>query len=451
MHSIEQTCFWLANRPNPGEIKQLQGNCDVDIAVVGGGFTGLWTAYFLKQLDSSKDIAVIEQGVTGYGGSGRNAGIVSNCIDHSHALAIKHFGRQEATRLAAIGMQNIDELEKFAVGCDFERTGQLQMALTERHLEDCKYNNQVAEDLGITGYKLLSREEVQSELNSPLYLGASFVPGGGIINPIKLVSKIKSDAMGQGVKFYERTRVTAIDQSTVRTEFGTVVAKKVVLATDSYTHHLFPQLLWRFIPLYDYILVSEPLTPAQHEAIAWRNRQGIVDCRTFFNYYRLTSDNRILWGTSEANYYPPNRVDESCDHSASHYKSLRESFVRHFPQIAELQFPYEWGGPIASTTRLTPFFGTLESGNVVYALGYTGHGIGSTRLAAKVLAHMALMKNSELLTLSMVQRKPFPYPPEPIRSLSVNAVTASLRNVDRGGDPNLLLRLLDALGIGFSS
>ncbi len=452
MQNIEQSCYWLASRPVQGEILQLQGDRELDIAIVGAGFTGLWTAYFLKQLDPGKEIAVVEQGVAAYGGSGRNAGIVSACIDHSHALAIQHFGKEEARKLAELGKKNIDELAAFAgAECDFERTGQLQIALTEKHLEDCRYNNKIADELGISGYRFLDRDQVQAELNSPLYLGASFVDGGGIINPVKLVDKLKSELQAQDVRIFERSKVLEISGNTLRTENAAIKAAKIVLATDSYSHHLFPQLLWRFIPLYDYILVSEPLTAEQKELMGWKNRQGIVDCRSFFNYYRLTKDDRILWGTSEASYYSPNQVNEVFDHSEAHYRSLKESFKRHFPQLSDMSWTYRWGGPIASTTRLTPFFGSLENGNVIYALGYTGHGIGSTRLCAKILAHMALAKESELLKLTMVQNKPFPYPPEPLRSLSVNLVTESLRKVDRGENPNMMLRLLDLFGIGFSS
>lgn len=450
MDNIETSCFWLAQRPATEEIC-LQGQIDAGIAIVGAGFTGLWTAYFIKQLDPQIDIAIIEQGVTGYGGSGRNAGIVSACVDHSHALAIKHFGKKEAARLAQLGKANLAELGDFALDCDFERSGQLLIALTKDHLEYCKHNNEVAEELGIGGYRLLDQDQVRAELNSPLYLGASYVPEAGIVNPIKIVSKLKRILQEKGVRFYERSRVLKISGNTIHAEKGSISARRIVLATDSYTHHLFPHLLWRYIPLYDYIMVSEPLTKEQHESIGWKNRQGGVDCRSFFNYYRLTADNRILWGTSEAKYYYPNKVDESCDHSAQHYKMLQESFVHHFPQLAALKFTYRWGGPIASTTRLTPFFGTLEGGKVVYALGYTGHGIGSTRIAGRVLAHMAISKESELLSLSMVQNKPFPYPPEPLRYLSVNAVTQSLRQVDEGKEPSFLLKVLDALGIGFSS
>jgi glycine/D-amino acid oxidase-like deaminating enzyme len=238
----------------------------------------------------------------------------------------------------------------------------------------------------------------------------------------------------------------------VRSGRGSVRARRVVLATNAYSHQLFPALARRFLPHYDYILVSRTLTPAEREAVGWRAGQGVVDARTFFNYYRPTADGRILWGTSEAAYYPGNRVDAACDHSAPHYAALRESFRRHFPQLAGLEFPYAWGGPIASTTRLTPFFGTLgDGGRVAYGLGYTGHGIGSTRVAGRILAHLALDKPSPLLELSMVRRKPFPYPPEPLRRLAVSAVTRALRSVDAGGRPGPLLRALELLGIGFSS
>lgn len=448
---IEEECYWLSGRDKGAAVQSFSGNHNADIAVIGAGFTGLWTAYFLKELNPELELVVLEMGVAGYGGSGRNAGIVSNCIDHSHALAIKHFGFEEAKRLAAIGLKNIDELAEFSVDCDFQRSGQLQIALNESHIEGLSEQIELAGSLGIEGYKLLSRDEVQNELQSPLFLAAAFVPGGGIINPVKLVDRLKKTLESKGVKIFERSKVSSVKGATVELAAGELRAKRVLLATDSYSHHLFPQLLARFIPLYDYIMVSSVLTDEQMSAIGWKQRQSVVDCRNFFNYYRLTADNRILWGTSEAKYFPVNRVDESCDHSQEHYDSLKESFLRHFPQLSELEFEYRWGGPIASTTRLTPFFGTLEAGKVIYGLGYTGHGIGSTRVAGRILAHMALEKNSELLELALVKQKPFPYPPEPLRGISVNLVSSSLRAVDKGKQPNMLLKMLDLLNIGFSS
>jgi glycine/D-amino acid oxidase-like deaminating enzyme len=237
----------------------------------------------------------------------------------------------------------------------------------------------------------------------------------------------------------------------IRSHDTTLSARRVVLATSAYTHHLLPELRHRFIPLYDYILVSEPLTPAQREILGWQNRQGITDGRTFFNYYRPTRDGRVLWGTSEATYYRGNRVGPSCDHSPAHYDSLKASWRRHFPDLARLEWPYAWGGAICSTTRLTPFFGRALGGRACYGLGYTGHGLGSTRIAGRILAHLALDRTSDLLDLPLVTHRPFPYPPEPLRSWAVGAVTRALRRVDAGEKPGVMLKLLERMGIGFSS
>ena len=457
--SIELASYWLATRREYTPSPSLQGDAKADIVIVGGGFTGLWTSIFLKELAPEAEVALLEQATLGYGGSGRNAGQVSGSIDHSHKLAIAHFGKDEARRMARIGLQNLDELAQFirkhSIACDFHRVGQLSVALAPAHVNDACNLVAAAAELGVDGVRFLSAEETRAELNSPLYLAGVSDPAWGTVNPIRLVDGLKREAERLGVKFFERTSVSSFERAAtqirVRTSSGMVSADKVVLATNAYTHHIFPQLSRWFIPVYDYVLVSEPVTVEQLAAIGWRHRQAMVDFRAFFNYYGLTADNRVLWGTSEAKYYAPNRVDATCDHSERHYAALREGFCHHFPQSADLNWEYAWGGPIASTTRLTPFFGALEGGRLLYGLGYTGLGVANSRLAGRILAHMALDKPSELLELAIVRKKPFPYPPEPVRSWAVNAVTSSLRGVDAGRKPSMLLRVLDALGIGFSS
>jgi glycine/D-amino acid oxidase-like deaminating enzyme len=458
MQPIEQACYWLARRA-PRDHTPLAGAGEADVAIVGAGLTGLWTALFLKELEPALEVAVVEQGLAAYGASGRNAGMLSETVDHGHGLAIEHFGEEEARRLARLGERNVAELAAFlerrGISCDYEPTGRLMVALTPAHIAEARRTVATAERLGLDSFRLLDRDAVQAEVHSPLYLGGVWIAGGGILDPVKLVDGLRAEAERLGVRVFERSRVERVEPAgtaaRVRAEEGEIVARRIVLATSAYTHHLLPSITRRFIPLYDYILVSEPLTHSQRDAIGWRRRQGITDGRTFFNYYRLTSDDRILWGTSEAMYYSGNRVDPSCDHSPRHYAALRESFRRHFPALAGLEFPYAWGGPICSTTRMTPFFGRAMGGRVAYGLGYTGHGLGTTRLAGRILAHMALDRPSELLELSLVRKKPFPYPPEPLRSWSVAAVTGALRRVDEGGAPNLLLRMLEAMGIGFSS
>jgi glycine/D-amino acid oxidase-like deaminating enzyme len=290
-------------------------------------------------------------------------------------------------------------------------------------------------------------------------------PAGAILDPVRLVNGLAREAERVGVRIFEGTPVTGVEDGPpaspgpasgarplrLRTPEGDVLAHRAVQATSAYSHELTPALRHRFLPLYDYVLVSEPLSAAQRAALGWRGREGVTDVRTFFNYYRLTPDDRVLWGTSEAAYYGGNRVDAGCDHSERHYAELQRSFARHFPDVGPLHWPYAWGGPICATTRMTPFFGSAHGGRLFYGLGFTGHGLGTTHLAGKILAHLALARPSPLLNLSLVRRPPFPYPPEPVRTWAVNAVTRALRRVDAGHRPSPLLRVLDALGLGLSS
>ncbi len=458
MLPIEQTCFWLATgRRAARPPAQIPPRCDV--AVIGGGLTGLWTALFLQDLSPASSVVLLEAESVAYGASGRNAGMLSETIDHTHALAVDHFGENEARRLAALGQQNLAEMARWLadrkVDCGLELTGRLQVALTDGQLADCARAAETARRLGVTTHTLLGAAETRARLNSPLYLGGVLVSSGGILDPVKLVHGLCREAERRGATVAEGCRVEAFHKSgagvAIQHSRGSLLATRAVLATNAYTHHLVPRLLRRFIPLYDYILVSEPLTPEQRAAMGWSGREGVTDGRTFFNYYRLTRDQRILWGTSEATYYPGNRVGPAHDHSIPHYAGLERSFHRHFPDFGPLAFPYRWGGPIAATTRMTPTFGSLLDGRVLYGLGYTGHGLGTTRIAGRLLAHLALGRPSDLARLQLVTRPPFPYPPEPVRRLAVGLVTRALRRVDAGQPPNLLLRLLDRLGIGFSS
>lgn len=455
---IEETCYWLARLPRR-EVRALRGAVDTDLAVIGGGLAGLWTALFLRELDPAREVVVIEQGTVASGASGRNAGILIETLDHTHALAIRHFGVEEARRLAALGEANVAALVAFVrergIACDLELTGRLTVALTGDQLAEAERNVALARSLGVTTHRAVGRDELRELLRSPLFVGGVEVRGGGLLDPARLAEGLRAEAEKRGVRVLERTRIEglAADGAGVRlrAEGGAVRARRAVLATGAFTHHLLPRLLRRFIPLYDYILVSAPLTPAQWAALGWRGRHGVSDGRTFFNYSRPTPDGRVLWGTSEAVYYRGNRVDSSCDHSQRHYDALRESWRRTFPQVAELEWQYAWGGPIDSTARLTPFFGRALGGRAVYGLGFTGHGLGSTHLAGRILAHLALDRPSDLLSLGMVRRPPFPYPPEPLRGWAVRAVTRALRRVDAGEPPGLLLRALERMGIGFSS
>jgi glycine/D-amino acid oxidase-like deaminating enzyme len=204
--------------------------------------------------------------------------------------------------------------------------------------------------------------------------------------------------------------------------------------------------------VYDYVLVSDPLTPDQREAVGWHRRQGLSDANNQFHYFRLTADDRILWGGYDAIHHRGSRVGPELDWRPATFARLESQFLRAFPQLDGLGFPYRWGGAIDTTSRFTVTFGKLFGGRVSYALGYTGLGVGASRWAGGVLRDMILRPEEERLRLRLVTSPPIPFPPEPLRSLAVDTVRQELDRADRNdGRRGLILRTLDAIGIGFDS
>ncbi len=230
-----------------------------------------------------------------------------------------------------------------------------------------------------------------------------------------------------------------------------VAADHVVVATSAYSGWL-PRLASTFVPVYDYALVSTPLTPAQRDAIGWRRRQGLSDGNNQFHYFRLTADERILWGGYDAIHHRGSRVDASLDRRPATFERLEAQFFRAFPQLEGLEFPYRWGGAIDTTSRFTVSFGRLFGGRVVSVLGYTGLGVGASRWAGGVVRDVILRPAEDRLRLRLVTSPSIPFPPEPLRSLTVDTVRWELDRADRNeGRRGLLLRTLDAIGIGFDS
>jgi glycine/D-amino acid oxidase-like deaminating enzyme len=456
---IEESCYWLADLPARAARPALLGEQRADIAIIGGGFTGLWTALFLKELAPEKEVVLLEAERIAHGASGRNAGQIGETFDHSHALAIQHFGEDEARRLARLARQNLDEMEEFlareAIDAEFSRGGQLVLALTKAHTMDVEVALAAARQLGIVDWQKLPSEETRERLGSPLPLCALFAPRAATVHPAKLATGLARVAEGKGVRIQEQTPVLGIEKEgtglRVTGRGGNLHVARAILATNAYSHTLVPHLARRFLPLYDYVVASEPLNAAQRASIRWQGREGVTDFRSFFNYSRLTADGRVVWGSSAAIYYRGNGVGREFDHAPAVYAELEASFRRFFPDLGDVRFPFRWGGPIAATTRFTPFFGAHLSGRMLYGLGYTGHGVGTTRVAGRLLAHLALERRSELAELALVRKLPFPYPPEPLRSWAVGRVTRALHALDDGAEPALFLRLLDRLGIGFSS
>lgn len=452
--------YWLAASP-PGPARPpLAGEVRADVAVVGAGFTGLWTAIALTDTDPSLHVVVLEQETVGFGASGRNGGFCQASLTHGLANGIRHFP-DELARLEQEGIANLAALVAFtrehAIDCDLEETGGLSVADQPHQVEEFRA---WAEEAAGYGEELvfLDRDAVQAEVHSPLWLAGLYQPPGRdvILDPAKLVRGLARVCEERGVVIHERTRVRAVERRAggvrLTTEAGaTVDADHVVVATSAYSGWL-PRLTSHFVPVYDYVLVSEPLTPDQMASIGWRRRQGMSDANNQFHYFRLTADDRILWGGYDAIYHRNNGVGPQFDRRPATFATLEAQFRRAFPQLADLGFPYRWGGAIDTTSRFTVTFGQGLGGRLTYALGYTGLGVGASRWAAGVVRDFILRPDSDLLRLRFVRSRPVPFPPEPFRSIAVNLVRHELDRADRNeGRRGLVLRTLDALGIGFDS
>ncbi|MFP5343028.1 MAG: NAD(P)/FAD-dependent oxidoreductase [Candidatus Limnocylindria bacterium] len=434
--------------------------CEADVAVVGGGFTGLWTAIALTDTDPSLRVVVLEQATVAFGASGRNGGFCQASLTHGLANGIRHFP-EELDRLEREGADNIRALIEFTrahgIECDLEATGTIAFADQPYQVDEFRAWVDEAAAYGART-EFWDRDRARAEVHSPLWLAALHDPPGDdlLLDPAKLCRGIARVARERGVRIHEHTRVTGVARRaggvTVATEAGaTVRADQVVVATSAYSAWL-RRLSPLFVPVYDYALVSEPLTDAQRAAIGWAGRQGLSDANNQFHYFRLTADDRILWGGYDAIHYRGSRVDPALDSRPATFERLEAQFFRAFPQLEGLGFPYRWGGAIDTTSRFTVTFGQTMGGRVTYALGYTGLGVGASRWAAGVVRDFILRPDEDRLRLRLVSSPPIPFPPEPLRSFAVDTVRGELDRADREeGRRSLILRSLDAVGIGFDS
>ena len=488
--------YWLAG-PTPHPRVPARGRIVCDVAIVGGGLTGLWTAIRLAQADPTLRIVVLEQAFVGFGASGRNGGFCDASLVHGRSNGELHVP-DEVDLLERLGRDNLAELVAFvrahAIDCDLEETGTITVA--DQAFQAIELSEWVERE-NARGEHLvfLDRAAVQAEIHSPIWqAGVLAGPEDTVLlDPVKLSRGLARVASELGVVIHEGTRVRALeriprgvrlrttdwaperdepfdlartlglafDPATLidrirgtemdRGNGAEIEAGHVVVATSAYSGW-YPPLNPLFVPVYDYILVSDPLSPEQRAAIGWAGRQGLSDANNQFHYFRLTADDRILWGGYDAVYHRGNGVGPRYDLRPATFARLEGHFFRAFPQLAGLRFPYRWGGAIDTTSRFSVTFGQTMGGRVIHALGYTGLGVGASRWAAGVVRDFIVDPGSDLLRLEFVRGGPFPFPPEPVRSIAVGLVRHELDRADRNeGRRGLLLRSLDALGIGFDS
>jgi len=457
-HALEPTVhapFWIDDiRARRVVSPPLQGDADADLVVVGGGYTGLWTALRAVEREPGLRVVLLESESIGWAASGRNGGFCEASLTHGEENGESRWPDEIAT-LSRLGLENLDEIEatiaRYRMDCDFERTGLLSVAV-ERH----QVGWLAGPDAEDGGDVFLDRAAVQAEIASPTYLAGRWDRRtNAIVHPAKLAAELARVIAELGVTVHEGTAVRRVDDAGGRVEVvtdrGTVRTPKVALATN-----VFPSLLKRnrlmTVPVYDYVLMSEPLSAAQLDEIGWRNRQGVSDLANQFHYYRLSADDRILFGGYDAIYHAGRKVRPEYEDRRASFETLASHFLTTFPQLEGIRFTHRWSGAIDASTRFCAFYGLARRGKVAYAAGFTGLGVGAARFAADVMLDRLAGARTERTSLAMVEGRPWPFPPEPAASIGINLTRWSLDRADhREGRRNVLLKTLDSLGLGFDS
>ncbi|MFF4288957.1 NAD(P)/FAD-dependent oxidoreductase [Streptomyces sp. NPDC001633] len=453
------TPFWLDDPARPAAQPALVGDENCDLLVVGGGYSGLWTALLAKERDPQRDVVLVEGAEIGWAASGRNGGFCAASLTHGLGNGLARWPG-ELAKLEELGIRNLDAIgeavARYDIDCDFERTGEIDIATEPHQIAELKEAAEDAAKLGLDRHTFLDEDELRAEVDSPTFRAGLWDRDGvAMVNPAKLAWGLKQACLGLGVRIYERTRATALASEglgmAVRTPYGRIFARHVALGTNA-----FPSLVKRIrpyiVPVYDHALMTEPLSDEQLAAIGWKNRQGLSDSNNHFHYFRITADNRILWGGYDIVYRYRGGVRAEYDHHPETYEKLARHFFRCFPQLEGLRFTHTWGGAIDTCARFSAFFGTAHAGRVAYAAGYTGLGVGATRFGADVMLDLLAAERTERTELEMVRSKPLPFPPEPLRWAGIGITQWSMTRADNhGGRRNLWLKAMDKVGLGFDS
>lgn len=457
IEGVKTVPFWLDDDSRPDPCPALREATQADLAIVGAGFTGLWTALLAKEENPDLNVVLLDGGRAAGGATGRNGGFMHASLTHGFENGLARWG-DELRALTRMGNENLSAIEaairRYRIHCDYQPSGELIVATEPYMLEEMQRTVEQAEAYG-EHLRYLDRNETRGMVNSPTYLGGMFIPNVAMVNPAQLAWGIRRACLDLGLRLFEDSQVVSLEQEAdgivLETQHGRVLAKKVALATNAY-----PPLLKRIslyvVPVYDYALMTEPLTAEQRAGIGWERRVGVADAGNQFHYYRMTADGRILWGGYDAVYYRNNGFGEKYESNPRVFARLAEHFFETFPQLEGLRFTHGWGGAIDTCSRFSVFWGKAFGGRLVYSLGFTGLGVGASRFGALTMLDLLHGRRTERTALQMVRAKPVPFPPEPLRSPIITLTERSLARADRdNGRRNLWLQFLDALGLGFDT
>jgi len=416
--------FWFkaADLENQTINAPLKGKHKADIVIIGGGFTGLSSAFNLSRKFPDKKIVLLEGACCGYGASGRNGGFCDAGVPGLRSF-IEEAGPEAGRKAFDATLHGIGQVRELVtehgVDCDFEENGMLEAAVDEEQAKHLEESYKTYKSLGLDA-TLIQGKELEAEIKSPRYVAGMKFPYGAVLNPAKLARGIKPVVERAGVEVRERTlvmRVTPGKVHRIETEMGEITAPTLVLGLNGYS----PRLGFfknRVMPLCNYVVATEPLSKEQWESIGWQNRQGIADMRVLFDYSRPTADGRIVIGGSKAPYFANDGLSSGNYRPA--LKLLTESLFTTFPQLEGLRIDHAWGGTMGFTLDFVPSVGVMgEHKNIFYGVAYNGEGVAFCQTAGRIISELMAGESSELTDLFVVNHK-IPYMgPANMRILSV--------------------------------
>ncbi len=450
--------FWLDSPLRPEARDPVIGSEQCDLAIVGAGLSGLWAAVLAKQRDPGVDVVVVEGERIATGASGRNGGLMESSLTHGLENGLTRFPDQMRT-LERLGEENfsavVELISSHAIDCGLELAGALTTAVEPHQVDWMAEASETAARFG-HDVVLLDAEAARAEVNSPLYLGGLIDrTGTGTLDPARLSWGLGRVAENLGARIHERTQVVRLARRgagvRLETEQGAIDARHALLASGA-SRGLVSAVRRRIVPVYDYVLVTEPLTRGQLASIGWANRQGLSDASNQFHYYRLTADNRVLFGGFDAVYHYGNGKRPELEQSEDSSARLAAHFFALFPQLEGIHFSHRWGGAIDTCSRFFAFYGTAHRGAVAYTVGHTGLGVCASRFGAGVALDRLHGDDSVAARLGAVSSRPWPFPPEPLRWATIALTRNRLAAADRRqGRRGLWLGILDRLRLGFDS
>jgi glycine/D-amino acid oxidase-like deaminating enzyme len=406
---------------------RLPGAADYDVVIVGAGFTGLWSAYYLAQHDPSLRIAVLEREFTGFGASGRNGGWVSGLLPMGYEQIAAESSRDAALAMQAAANDTVDEIARViaAEGIDagFHKGGYLRFATSplqvQRIRDDIAHSrtwDQSEDDL-----RWLSRSEARERLAADGVHGAAYTPHCAAVHPAKLARALATVVERRGVKVFEGTPVTAIEPHAVRTPFGDVRAEYVVRATEAYTAE-FDDFRREVLPAYSVMIATEPLPASFWEEVNWSNRETFNDDRRYLIYAQRTADDRIAIGGRGAPYRMGSRIRPEYEHVDRAFEAIHRSLIEFFPSLSEVPITHRWGGVLGFSRDFYPSVHCTHSTGLVTAGGYCGDGVALTNLAGRTVADLVTRTESDLVHLPWVGHVSPTWEREPLRWIGVNSV-----------------------------